>query len=489
MKFVNLIQYISHIKERKIMKQIIGLCAVLSYTVFTPLSWGMETFEELAPCTLYQDLIPDTGESFKVVVDHVNQGDSQHRDLVKKWVYNLFVSPELLNSIKFDALIDLRDIRGMNDLDMYACIRLLDKQSWQQGEWVPSFVERLKNRAITGNTAAQNNLGLYYDDGLGLGKDKFGIKVDFQKSNDWLTKAAIKNNPYAQRNIALHYKHGRGCRQDSYQAKQWLKMSADQGHPLSQTELSELIDNQTEALRLLNQAAQKRFYKAEYNLGLRYLKGDGVDQNKDTAVVYFKKSAEQNHYESNFTLASIYFTHGGFFEAFDELNILLNKESINNQNYSVHYYLGFLYEEGLGSAKRDGEKTCQFYDTADGLLKKAILAAQEGGNLDEFDSWLPHLEIAYLYESGLYGIPRDLEKVRYWYTEAANFGHEYAHKKLSELSEKQSQDSGLRRRNVSKIEEIKTDKLLDFTEDDYEERCREDRKERGQLEQEHCVIS
>lgn len=313
MKFVNLIQYISHIKERRTMKQIIRLYAILSCSFFTPLSWGMETFEELPPCTLYQDLIPDTGESFKVVVDHVNQGDSQHRDLVKKWVYNLFVSPELLNSIKFDPLIDLRDIRGMNDLDMYTCIRLLDKQSWKQGEWVSSFVEQLKNRAAVGNTAAQNNLGLYYGDNFGLGKDKFGIEVDPQKSNDWLTKSAIKNNPYAQRNIAFHYKHGKGCRQDSYQAKQWLKMSADQGHPLSQTELSELIDDQTEAFDLLSQAAQKRFYKAEYSLGKKYELGDGVIQNYDKAIFYYKKSAEQSHYESEVTLAKIYFNHGGFF--------------------------------------------------------------------------------------------------------------------------------------------------------------------------------
>lgn len=180
---------------------------------------------------------------------------------------------------------------------------------------------------------------------------------------------------------------------------------------------------------------------------------------------------------------------GDFFEAFDELNILLNNESVKNQKYFVHYYLGLLYEEGLGGAKRDKEKACQFYDTADGLLKKALIAAKEGA---EFDSWFPHFDIAHLYENGLYGVPRDLGKVCYWYTEAANFGHGYALEKLSELDEKQSQGSGLRRRNVSKIEEKEKnemDRFLGSTEDDYEDWNHGDRKKRGQLEQENCVIS
>lgn len=486
MKFMKSMQLTSHLKERKTMKKIIGLCAALSGSVFIPPCWGMEDPEKITYSS-YQDLIPETGESFKVVVDYVNQGDSQHRDLVKKWVRTLFITDELLKNIQFDALhIDLRDIKGMSDGDMGVVMRLLDEQSWRRELWVPSFVEKLNNQAEVGNIAAQNNLGLYYKGNLGMGENVFGLDVDFQKSDDWLTKAALKNCPAAQRTIGLNYLRGMGCRQDSYQAKQWLKMAADQGNHLAQTELSELLDDQTEAFRLLTQAAEKRYYRAEYNLGLRYLKGDGVDQNKDTAVVYFKQAAEQSHYESEVALVNMYFIDGGFFEAFDMLNIILNNESVKNQKYFVHYYLGFLYEEGLGDAKRDREKASQFYDTADGLLKKAILAAKEGA---EFDSWLPHFNIANFYEKGLYGVPRDLEKARYWYKEAANFGHGYALEKLSELDEKQSQGSGLRRRNVSKKEDNETDSFLGASEDDHENWSYEDRKKRGQLEQEHCVIS
>lgn len=44
---------------------------------------GMETFEEVPPYTLFQDLIPDTGESFKIIIDQVNQGTRSTEILLK----------------------------------------------------------------------------------------------------------------------------------------------------------------------------------------------------------------------------------------------------------------------------------------------------------------------------------------------------------------------------------------------------------------------
>src|SRR5579862_9711764 len=116
--------------------------------------------------------------------------------------------------------------------------------------------------------------------------------------------------------------------------------------------------------------------------------------------------------------------------------------------------------------------------------------------LDEDDNdnahYFPQSIIAGFYEKGLYGIPQNQEKARYWYGEAANFGSGDAVSKITELTELKVECSELRRRAFSRIkaaEKNETDNVSHSTQDDREEWRHEDRIERGQLQQEGCIIS
>ena len=65
--------------------------------------------------------------------------------------------------------------------------------------------EYFEKAALMGYASAQADLGLCYDNGL-------GVPQNYAKAVEWYTKAANQGNMYAQRNLALSYKNGQGVR-------------------------------------------------------------------------------------------------------------------------------------------------------------------------------------------------------------------------------------------------------------------------------------
>lgn len=50
----------------------------------------------------------------------------------------------------------------------------------------------------------------------------------------------------------------------------------------------------------------EKYPKAAYDLGLRYLRGDGVDRNSHQAIQWMRKAGERGHVEAQFALGRIY---------------------------------------------------------------------------------------------------------------------------------------------------------------------------------------
>ncbi|MGC8020812.1 tetratricopeptide repeat protein, partial [Salmonella enterica] len=67
-------------------------------------------------------------------------------------------------------------------------------------------------------------------------------------------------------------------------------------------ELTQLPDNQAEAVRWFEMAAAQDFALAEMNLGIMFLEGHGVPRDLTTARFWFQKAAKNGQSAAQFEL-------------------------------------------------------------------------------------------------------------------------------------------------------------------------------------------
>jgi len=108
--------------------------------------------------------------------------------------------------------------------------------------------------ADQGNARAQDNLGVFYEHGLGVARS-------YAEAVNWYRMAAEQGEPNAQNNLGVMYETGRGVPADPAEAVKWYQRAATQGD--------------------LN---------AQHNLGNMYESGHGVAQNYTEAVTWFRKA-------------------------------------------------------------------------------------------------------------------------------------------------------------------------------------------------------
>ena len=123
-------------------------------------------------------------------------------------------------------------------------------------------VEKFTTSAEQGDAAAQFNLGIIYDQGL-------GVAQDYVQAVRWYKLAAEQGDASAQFNLGVMYDEGQGVAQDYVQAVRWYKLAAAQGHA-----------------------------DAQFNLALMHELGQGVAQNYIQAHVWFNLAAAQGHKEA-----------------------------------------------------------------------------------------------------------------------------------------------------------------------------------------------
>ncbi len=131
-------------------------------------------------------------------------------------------------------------------------------QAVQQHDFATAF-KLLKSLAEQGDAAAQNNLAVLYQDGLGVGADDTAALY-------WYEKAAAQGLSEAQFTAALMHSDGIGTPQDYAKAVSWYLPAAKQGHA-----------------------------EAQYNLAIRYATGTGTAQDLQQAEYWFAQAAAQGH--------------------------------------------------------------------------------------------------------------------------------------------------------------------------------------------------
>jgi TPR repeat protein len=119
--------------------------------------------------------------------------------------------------------------------------------AYERKDYATAF-SKFRSAALQGSAAAQYNLGLMYDEGL-------GVAQDYREAVRWYQLAAQQGNANAQYNLGIMYKDGQGITQDYTEAVRWYQLAAKQGKD-----------------------------KAQYNLGVMYEKGKGVAQDYKEAI-------------------------------------------------------------------------------------------------------------------------------------------------------------------------------------------------------------
>jgi TPR repeat protein len=112
-----------------------------------------------------------------------------------------------------------------------------------------------KPLAEQGNSRAQYNLGLLYEQGL-------GVAQHLRTAMALYRAAAQQGDADAQYNLGLMYAEGKSVFKNRKRAAEWWQKAADQQHP-----------------------------KALFNLGVLYFYGNGVKRDKAMALQLWKRAA------------------------------------------------------------------------------------------------------------------------------------------------------------------------------------------------------
>jgi TPR repeat protein len=116
-----------------------------------------------------------------------------------------------------------------------------------------------------------------------------------------LHKQAKEGNAEAQYELAKDYYTGTGVPKDSKQGLEWLRKSADQGHPGAEFALAVLyrkgeLKDPKQGLVWLQKSAAHNNAAAEYELGCLFRDGEGgVSKNPHEAAAWLRKAARQKN--------------------------------------------------------------------------------------------------------------------------------------------------------------------------------------------------
>lgn len=132
---------------------------------------------------------------------------------------------------------------------------------------LPASVKKIEALAFNNDAAAQHDLAAIYTAGHG------GVPVDYSRGLKWFTEAAHNGSVNAQYNLGVLYQQGLGVQKDTSKAIEMYRIAASNNHP-----------------------------EALYNLAIAYVEGVGVEYNPQIASVYLEQAASGGVVEAAYNL-------------------------------------------------------------------------------------------------------------------------------------------------------------------------------------------
>ena len=145
-------------------------------------------------------------------------------------------------------------------------------------------------------------------------------------------------------------------RQDFPAAAAAFRKAAEQGKPDAQFNLGLMYlkgegvaQDYVEAKVLFEKAAQQNNVRAQVNLGRMYAKAKGVAPNYGMAVYWFNKAVALGYADAQYSLGVLYVSGIGVSRDYDKAHELFSKAA-QQKNASAQYQLGLMYFKGKGVA-------------------------------------------------------------------------------------------------------------------------------------------
>lgn len=153
--------------------------------------------------------------------------------------------------------------------------------------------------------------------------------------------------------------------------------------------------NYEQALRLWLPLAEKENDKAQYNIGILYMKGLGVEKNEKTAFIWFKRASSNGNTDAMYNLGMMY-NQGRVIYRSPKDAFQWWKKAAELGNAAAQFNLGVVYVYGRSVGQ----------DTSE-ALKWWKKAAQQG-NKDAKEA------LHRVYSEGLFDVPANPQEAKRW---------------------------------------------------------------------------
>ena len=172
----------------------------------------------------------------------------------------------------------------------------------------------------------------------------------------------------AQYGVGIKYLKGQGVKRDRKEAIHWLERAATSGHEGANDKLLRMQDQQKQFKKLLVKAEAGNL-KAQYEVGIMYLKGKGVETDGRKARSWIGKAADRGVNKAVTRLGILYYKGEG--GAKDYRQALKLFRGVSSDSVLAQYYLGEMYADGKG-VSRNYTTAIEWYEkAADGGFQRA----------------------------------------------------------------------------------------------------------------------
>lgn len=220
---------------------------------------------------------------------------------------------------------------------------------------------------------------------------KYASKKQYEKAFDLFHQAGEQGNSLAQFNLGLCYENGKGTKQDLEKAVECYEKACALNHKGAFYNLAlfymegtgGLPKDHNKALELLEKASQADVAKAQSYLGIYYAHKSPEDYSK--AVSYLEKAALKEDNNAEYHLGVCY-EHGLGVERNLVMAGQMYKAAASHGNVAAQYNVGVFYQYGLGDFPVNNQEALRHYRMAaeagdqDALHNYSLLSKEQEKN-------------------------------------------------------------------------------------------------------------
>ena len=254
-------------------------------------------------------------------------------------------------------------------------------------------------------------------------------KHQYERAIKLYKKATDKGDVLAPFYLGNMYYQGKGVKTNEREALIWYKKSAERGYSGAQSQVGYFYFtgegtsvNTKAGIDWMTKAANNGNAVSQFNLGQIYGSGMSGTEKDDTKSTYWFSKAAGNGYISAYYYygKNLLLGIGCQKDANAAYNYLVKAKQ--NNDYDACYYLGMIYENGLGSKKVNYELALEEYRNAankgDKTKSDAISSINKLQNYVKSNTWL----IGWKYYMGSDGFPTNTNKAVETWRMGANNG-------------------------------------------------------------------